>query len=64
MARDVAIYIARDYSCESAKNIGGYFGGISGAAITLKYKSVFNKSCKDNKLKTNINKIKNQILNI
>ena len=63
LKRDSKRNIARDYSCESAKNIGGYLGGISGAAITLKYKSVFNKSCKDNKLKTNINKIKNQILN-
>ena len=47
---------------ETGKNPGEYFGGVSGMAITLSYNSVFNKSCKDNKLKKKINKIKSKIL--
>jgi len=31
-------------------------------AITLSYNSVFNKSCKDNKLKKKIDKVKSKIL--
>jgi len=36
---------------ETGKNLGEYFGGVSGIAITLSYNSVFNKTCRDNKLK-------------
>ena len=44
------------------KNLGEYFGGVSGMTITLSYNSVFNKSCKDNKLKKKIDIIKSIIL--
>ena len=62
IAREIAIYLARDICGETGKNLGKYFGGVSGMAITLSYNSVFNKSCKDNKLKKKIDKIKSKIL--
>ena len=49
---------------ETGKNLNEYFGGVSGMAITLSYNSVFNKTCRDNKLKEKIDKIKNKILYI
>ena len=62
IAREITIYIARDICGETGKKLGEYFGGVSGMAITLSYNSIFNKSCKDNKLKKKIDKIKNKIL--
>ena len=62
-ARDIAMYIARDISGESVKNLGEYFGGISGSAVTQMYKSIFSKISRDKKLKKKTNKIKEQILN-
>ena len=62
VARDIAMYIARDISGESVKNLGEYFGGISGSAVTQRYKSIFSKISSDKKLKKKTNKIKDQIL--
>jgi chromosomal replication initiation ATPase DnaA len=39
-ARDVAIYIARDVSGMSCKDLGEYFGGESGALITMMHNRV------------------------
>ena len=36
MARDVAIYLARELTNESGKDLGEYFGNISGAGITVR----------------------------
>ena len=63
LAKEITIYIARDICGESVKKLGEHLGGVSGATITFSYNSIFNKSCKDNKLKKQINKTKNQILN-
>ena len=38
LARDMAIYLARDLTGESAQRLGTYFGAISGAGITMRYK--------------------------
>ena len=62
VARDLAMYIARDISGESVKNLGEYFGGISRSAVTQRYKSIFSKISSDKKLKKKTNKIKEQIL--
>ncbi len=60
-ARDLSIYLAREISGVSCNALGEYFGGISGAAITARYKSVSaglgqNKKAKDivGKIKANI----------
>ncbi len=36
-ARAIAMYLARDLSGVSCKDLGTFFDGISGAAITMKY---------------------------
>ena len=63
LARDITIYLLRDICGKSVKSLGEYFGGISGAAITLRYNFIDNKLCKDGKMEKKIDKIKNQILN-
>ncbi|MGR3319159.1 MAG: transposase [Candidatus Anammoxibacter sp.] len=63
VAREITIYLTRDICGETGKKLGEYFGGVSGAAITYSYNSIFNKSCKDRKLRKRIDKVKNQILN-
>ena len=63
-AREVAIYLARDLSGAKCKELGALFGGISGAAITMRYNQVAREVCRNKKLKGNITRIKKQILNI
>jgi len=45
------------------KNLGEYFGRMSGAAITLRYKFVYDKLAIDKKLEKMLYKIKSRILN-
>jgi putative transposase len=63
-ARDVAVYLARDLSGRKAKDLGGFFGGVSGAAITMKYKQVHKQVTSDIKLRRKVEGIKEKILNI
>jgi chromosomal replication initiation ATPase DnaA len=39
-AREVAILLARDLSGMSCKDLGFYFGGVSGALITIMYNRI------------------------
>jgi len=61
-AREVAIYLARDLSGARCKELGALFGGISGAAITMRYNQVAREVCRNRTLKGKINRIKKQIL--
>lgn len=63
-AREVAIYLARDLSGARTKELGEYFGNISGAAITMRYNQVSRAVSRDKRLRGKINKIKKQIINI
>ena len=63
-ARDVAIYLCRKHSRRSGQALGEYFGRISGAGITMRYKSIRERQRKERKLKTQIKKIEKQIMNI
>ncbi len=63
-AREIAIYLARDFSGAKCKDLGEFFGGISGAAITMRYNQVINKIDRDKRLKGMANKIKGKIINI
>ncbi len=60
----MAIYLARDLSGLSCKNLGEYFDGISGAAITIKYRQINKEIVSDKSLSHKITKIKEQLLNI
>jgi hypothetical protein len=58
------IYIARDMSGMSCKDLGVYFGGVSGALITMMYNRVTKEGSKNGRLKGRIHKIERRILNI
>ena len=62
--REVAIHIARDISGLSCTDLGLYFGGVSGALITMMYNRVSNEAANNRRFKGRIEKIKRQILNI
>ena len=63
LARDVAIYLSRKHSCRSGKELGKYFGNISGAAIVVRSKAVADRLQTDKKLKTQIKDIEDRIIN-
>jgi len=63
-SREVAIHIARDLSGLSCVDLGRYFGGVSGALITMMYNRVTKEALKNRRLKGRINRIKKQIFNI
>jgi REP element-mobilizing transposase RayT len=63
-ARQVAIHIAKDMSGMSCTDLGNYFGGVSGALITMMYNRVAKEASKNRRLKGRINKVKQRIFNI
>ena len=63
-AREVAIYIARDMTGITCKDLGEYFGGVSGALITMMHNRIADESKRNKRLKGRINNIRNQIFKI
>jgi len=63
-AREVAIYIARDMTGISCKDLGEYFGGVSGALITMMHNRIAEESKKNKRLKGRIDNIRKQILKV
>jgi REP element-mobilizing transposase RayT len=63
LARDVAIYLSRKHSRRSGKELGQYFGDISGSAIALRCKAVAERLQKDKRLKNRIKEIEGRIIN-
>jgi REP element-mobilizing transposase RayT len=64
ISREMAIFLARNLSGLSCKALGKYFGGISGAAITLSYNQFTGKLKSDKRLMRKINRVKKRLLNI
>ena len=62
IGREMAIFLARDFSGVSCKALGKYFGGISGPAITLSYNHFTGKPASDKRLTGKIDKMKKRIL--
>ena len=62
LARDVAIYLSRNLSRLSGNELGRYFGNISGAAITMRCKSVAEQIGGDKKLKGLVERLEKQII--
>ena len=60
--RTIAIYLARDLSGMSCKNLGVFFGGITGAAITMKYNQMNAELVQHKKLSNKIMQIKKHLL--
>jgi putative transposase len=63
LARDIAIYLSREMSGESGVFLGGFFGGISGAGITVRYNHIETKIRNDRTLRGQVNRMKKRILN-
>jgi len=63
IARDTAIYLARDLSGNPGKALGEYFGNISGAAITRRYHYVSKQIVADKRFSKRIKKLKRGIVN-
>jgi len=61
-ARDLAIYLSRDLSGKTCKELGEYFGGITGPGITMRYNRVNNEMKQDRKLKRKLVRIKKQLV--
>ncbi len=60
--RAIAIYLARDLSGMSCKNLGVFFDGITGAAITMKYNQMNAELVQHKKLSNKIMQIKKHLL--
>jgi REP element-mobilizing transposase RayT len=63
-AREVAIYLGRELSRISCNELGDFFGGVSGALITMMNRRITEEIEKNRLLKNKIEKIKEQIFNI
>jgi REP element-mobilizing transposase RayT len=63
-AREVAMYLARDMSGVSCKDLGLYFGGVSGALITIMHKRIVEESSQNRRLRHRLDGIKKRIFNI
>jgi putative transposase len=64
LARDTAVYLARDLTKESAQILGAYFGGISGAGITMRYKHMSQEAAQSRRLTAMLKKLRGLIVNI
>ena len=62
--RAIAIYLARDLSGASCRDLGVFFDGISGAAITMNYNQTNTERMQNKKLSDKITNLKKQLLNI
>ena len=61
---EVATYFARALSGLSGRDLGLYFGGVSGALISVVHKRIAQKATQNKQFKKKLEKIKEQILNI
>jgi len=60
-ARDMAIYLAREFSGESGVDLAKYYGNICGAAVTGRYKQISEQISRNRRLKGRVNRVKNKI---
>ena len=63
-SRGIAVYLARDLSGATCGKLGDFFGGVSGAAVTMRYNKVAEEVAGDKRLKRKVDNIKNRIFNI
>jgi len=61
-ARDLAIYLARYLSGKTCKELGEYFGGITGPGITMRYNKLSDEIKQDRRLKGKLVRIKKQLV--
>lgn len=61
--RDVTIYLARDMTGETCKMLGEFFGGISGAAVTVRYNHMSKELEGNAKFKSRVDRLRKRIVN-
>ncbi|MBI9086025.1 MAG: hypothetical protein JEZ11_20670 [Desulfobacterales bacterium] len=59
-ARYVAIYLSRNFTGRSGKDLGEYLDNVSGAAITMRHKAMADQIKKNKKLNSRINRLEKQ----
>ncbi|WP_027355195.1 hypothetical protein [Desulfosarcina sp. BuS5] len=62
--KSLAIYFARNLSGITCSKLGDFFGGVSGAAITVGYNKISGEMTENKRLKRKVDKIKNRIFGI
>ena len=60
LARDIAIYLAREITDTSGVDLGNFFGGISGAGITVRYNHIAKQIDRNRRLREKLIKSKNE----
>ncbi len=63
-AREVAIYLSRRLSGLSCKELGAFFGGVSGALITIMNNRIVKEATGNRRLKHQIGRVEHRIFNI
>jgi chromosomal replication initiation ATPase DnaA len=63
-AREVAMHLARDLSGLSGKDLGLYFGGVSGAPVTIMYSRIAQEATQNRRFRKRLEKTRKRILNI
>jgi putative transposase len=63
-AREMAIYLARGLSGQTCSQLGAYFGGVSGALITMMANRIAKQEIADKALALSIERVKKRIFNI
>jgi chromosomal replication initiation ATPase DnaA len=63
LARDLAIYLARELTGETGKSLGEYFGNISGAAITGRYNYLSRQIKQNRRIKAQAKRLRERIIN-
>ncbi len=61
-ARDPAVYLSRDLSGKTCRELGEHFGGITGPGITMKYNRVNNEMKQDRRLKGKLVRLKKPLV--
>ncbi|MBN1362241.1 MAG: transposase [Sedimentisphaerales bacterium] len=59
--RDVAIYLSRELTGLSCRELGAHFGGISGAAINMRHKAVLRRLRDDRRLARDIKYVRRRV---
>ena len=59
-ARDMAIYLSKNHSGITCKEIGMYFGNVSGTTITMAYNRVKKEITQNKRVKGTLNKTKTE----
>jgi REP element-mobilizing transposase RayT len=61
-ARDIAVYLARELSGLSCQELGRRFGGVSGAAVTMRHGHVVRQMARDRRLAGAVAEIRGKIM--